>query len=312
MVAMSDKAKQFLFVTIKVVVVVSAFYFIFQKLHGNPKLDWGKFAEILRTETAMLLFGAVLLLAFANRFFEILKWQCLVATVRDISLGSASEQVLGGLTAGIFTPNGVGEYAGKALYFEKALTGKILFLNLVCNGAQMLVSVVFGFFGLLYFNAIHHVITSKTVLWVFGAACIGILSLFFMKRFSIKGYSLEKGIHKINALPQRVHRKNMGLAVARYLFFSHQQYLLFVCFDVHLPYLLMMATIASTYFLASCLPSFQFLDFAVKGSVAVLFFGLLGVNEWIVVLVTTLMWLLNVVIPVIIGSYFILRLKRKT
>jgi len=86
---------------------------------------------------------------------------------------------------------------------------------------------------------------------------------------------------------------------------------LFLAFDVDLPYLILMSAITSIYFLASSLPSFQFLDFAVKGSVAVYFFGLLGVNEWIVIFITTLMWLLNVVIPVVIGSYYVLNFKLK-
>ena len=71
----------------------------------------------------------------------------------------------------------------------------------------------------------------------------------------------------------------------------------------------MIATISSVYFLASSLPTFQFLDFAVKGSVAVYFFGILGVNEWIVIFISTLMWFLNVVLPVVIGSYFVLNFK---
>jgi hypothetical protein len=82
-----------------------------------------------------------------------------------------------------------------------------------------------------------------------------------------------------------------------------------LAFDVDLPYLTMMATIASVYFLASSLPTFQFLDFAIKGSVAVYFFGILGVNEWIVVFISTLMWFLNVVFPVIIGSYYVMNYK---
>ena len=73
----------------------------------------------------------------------------------------------------------------------------------------------------------------------------------------------------------------------------------------------MMANIATVYLLASSLPSFQFLDFAVKGSVAVFFFGKLGVNEWIIVFISTLMWFLNVVLPVVIGSYFVLKFKPK-
>jgi hypothetical protein len=104
----------------------------------------------------------------------------------------------------------------------------------------------------------------------------------------------------------------MVLGLCRYLVFSHQYYFLFLAFDVHLPYLILMSAITSIYFLASSLPSFQFLDFAVKGSVAVSFFGLLGVNEWIVIFITTLMWLLNVVIPVVVGSYYVLNFKLKS
>ena len=119
-------------------------------------------------------------------------------------------------------------------------------------------------------------------------------------------------MHKINQIPKPIHRKNIVLGLCRYLVFSHQYYFLFLAFDVHLPYLILMSAITSIYFLASSLPSFQFLDFAVKGSVAVYFFGLLGVNEWIVIFITTLMWLLNVVIPVVIGSYYVLNFKLKS
>src|SRR5690606_20254611 len=106
-------------------------------------------------------------------------------------------------------------------------------------------------------------------------------------------------------------RRNILLAVCRYLVFSHQYYFLFLAFGVDMPYLTLMSVITAVYFLASSLPTFQFLDFAVKGGVAVYFFGLLGVNEWIVVFITMLMWFLNVVLPVVIGSYFVLTFKSK-
>jgi hypothetical protein len=116
---------------------------------------------------------------------------------------------------------------------------------------------------------------------------------------------------KISEIPETILAKNNILAVCRYLVFSHQYYFLFLAFDVDLPYVTLMATIATVYFLASSLPSFQFLDFAVKGSVAVFFFGKLGVNEWVVVFISTIMWFLNVVLPVVIGSYFVLKFKPK-
>jgi hypothetical protein len=55
----------------------------------------------------------ILLLSVLNRYLEILKWQNLVSISNPFLLAEATKQVLAALTAGIFTPNGVGEYAGK-------------------------------------------------------------------------------------------------------------------------------------------------------------------------------------------------------
>ena len=173
----------------------------------------------------------------------------------------------------------------------------------------MILTIVFGFFGLMYFNANFNIITSKTVSVLFGLLVVVFLIIFSLKKIKIKGYSIEKLIHKINEIPKPIHKKNVLLGLSRYLVFSHQYYFLFLAFDVHLPYLILLSAITSIYFLASSLPTFQFLDFAVKGSVAVYFFGLLGVNEWIVVFISTLMWFLNVVLPVLIGSYYVLNFK---
>lgn len=289
----------------KLTIVLLSFYFIYGELKNNDQLNWQKFFLLLEEKQSVL--GITFLLSFsvANRFLEILKWQNLVSFIRPISIGESTKQVLGALTAGIFTPNGLGEYAGKALYFNQKKTKKIIFLNLICNGIQMILTIIFGTIGLLVLGY---------EFWALGI--IGICIVFFgisylTKSLKVKGYSIEKLLAKINEIPKTIHRKNMVLALGRYLVFSHQYYFLFLAFDVDLPYLTLMASIAAVYFLASSLPSFQFLDFAVKGSVALFFFGKLGVNEWIVVFISTLMWFLNVVLPVIIGSYFVLKFKPK-
>lgn len=306
MISISHKAKQFLIVVTKLLIVGGAFYFIYNQLANNDKLDWEKFIQLFKKNQSVAGISFILSLSVLNRFFEILKWQNLVSYIHEISLAEASKQVLGALTAGLFTPNGIGEYAGKALFFEKSKAKKIVFLNLICNGIQMILSIVFGTIGLWILGYQFWVLV--LIISVFGFWIIG----FGLKKFKIKGYSIEKLIHKINEIPKAIHQKNIFLAFCRYLVFSHQYYFLFLAFDVNLPYLTMIATIASVYFLASSLPTFQFLDFAVKGSVAVYFFGILGVNEWIVVFISTLMWFLNVVLPVIIGSYYVMNYKTLT
>ena len=286
-------------------VVSAAFYFIYDQLANNDKLDWVKFHSLLYDNQSVS--GTLFLLSFsfANRYLEILKWQNLVSLIKPISLGESTKQVLGGLTAGIFTPNGLGEYAGKALYFDKKKTKKIIFLNLICNGIQMVLTIFFGTLGLFFIGYENYAVALILLcLLIWGIS-------FFTKSIKIKGYSIEKLFLKLNEIPKEIHARNNILAFCRYLVFSHQYYFLFLAFDIDLPYLTMMATIATVYFLASSLPSFQFLDFAVKGSVAVFFFAKLGVNEWIVVFISTLMWFLNVVLPVVVGSYYVLKFKPK-
>jgi hypothetical protein len=282
-----------------------SFYFIYNELNNNNQLNWEKFFDLLHRKWSVL--GMLFLLSFsiANRYLEILKWQNLVNFLKPITVSEAAKQVLSALTAGIFTPNGLGEYAGKALYFNQKNTKKIIFLNLICNGIQMILTVIFGTIGLWILGYYYWVIgITAMVLLFFGFG-------FITKSIKIKGYSIEKLLVKINEIPKSIHFKNILLAIGRYLVFSHQYYFLFVAFDVDLPYPTLMASIASVYFLASSLPSFQFLDFAVKGSVALFFFEPLGINEWIVVFIATLMWFLNVVLPVVIGSYFVLKFKPK-
>lgn len=290
---------------IKLIIVLLSFYFIYSELHNNDQLNWKKFFELLDRKWSIS--GLLFLFSFsvANRYLEILKWQNLVAFIHPITTGESAKQVLSALTAGIFTPNGLGEYAGKALYFEQKKTKKIIFLNLICNGIQMIITIFFGTIGLWVLGY------NFWVLIIIGICLLFIGLSFLTKSIKIKGYSIEKLLTKINEIPKKIHRKNMLLAVGRYLVFSHQYYFLFLAFDVDLPYLTLMASIATVYFLASSLPSFQFLDFAVKGSVALFFFEKLGVNEWVVVFIATLMWFLNVVLPVVIGSYFVLKFKPK-
>jgi len=309
MISIPHKAKQFLVLLIKLLIVGGAFYFIYNQLANNDKLDWQKFITLFRKNQSVLGIGFILLLSVLNRYFEILKWQNLAKVIHEISLGEATKQVLAALTAGIFTPNGVGEYAGKALFYPKSEAKNVIFLNLICNGIQMVLTVIFGLFGLMYFNTKYEVITTQTVAILFGGFVLLLIVLFSLKKIKIKGYSIEKLVHKINEIPKPIHRKNILLGVLRYLVFSHQYYFLFLAFDVDLPYFTLISTIAVVYFLASSLPTFQFLDFAVKGSVAIFFFEKLGVNEWIVVFISTLMWFLNVVLPVILGSYYVLNFK---
>jgi hypothetical protein len=301
----SNKIKQYLTLIIKLTIVFGAFYFIYEKLANDDKLSWNQFSEIIQEKFTITWLIFMLGFSFLNRFLEILKWQNLVEVVKEISLYTATKQVLAGVTAGLFTPNGIGEYAGKALYFPKSETKRILFLNVICNGIQLIIAIFFGLVGLLYLGYLYSFLIILFILLLL------VSFLFLTKNATIKGYSIQLFIEKIIEIPKKIHRKNVLLAIARYITFSHQYYFLFLLFGVKIDYFTLMATITAVYFIASSLPSFQFLDFVVKGSVAIWFFNKLQIDDYVVLFIITFMWMANVVVPVLIGSYFVLIFKPK-
>lgn len=307
---LSPKIKQFLLLLLKLIVVGLAFYFIQSQL-ADKEWDWNIIAEKWQQPNAVFFILGILILTFLNRFIEILKWKNLAQIIEPISIWESTKQVLIGFTFGIVTPNGIGEYAGKAWFYNRKNAGKIVFLNAVCNGIQVIYAVTFGLIGTLYVNYLHEFILSTYIYLFFGGLLAAILIIFSIKNISIKGYSLQTIFTFLTEIPKEIHRKNIILAFLRYTVLVHQYYLLYRFFDVEIAYGTLLAVVASIYLLASSLPNFQAIDFALKGSVALFLFGFFGVNEWVIALVATSIWLLNLVIPISIGSVFLLLFNPK-
>src|SRR4029078_11221518 len=111
MISIPHKTKQFLIAAAKLMIVGGAFYFIYQQLAHNDKLDWFLFEEKFNKNKSVTGILFILSLSVLNRYIEILKWQNLAQVVEKISLKKSTQQVLSALTAGMMTPNGIGEYA---------------------------------------------------------------------------------------------------------------------------------------------------------------------------------------------------------
>ncbi len=309
------KTKQFFFVLIKLSIVVGAFYFIYSKLSENENLQLNEFIAFLKENETFspknIIF--LLILTLFNWFFEILKWQNLVKTIKQISFRNALEQSLGGLTASLITPNRIGDYGAKAVYYAKPFRTKIVLLNLLGNMAQMTVTTIFGVIGFIIFVNRYQIDVDYYKLMKFGFILL-LISLFAVvgvkqNRFKIKGFSFKRILNFIKKLGLKRHLINGSLSLIRYLIFSFQFYYLLTMFGIDVDYTKAMVVISSMYFLASIVPSISIFDVVIKGSVAVFLFGYVEVNELTILTIVTLMWLLNFVIPSVFGSYFVLNFK---
>jgi len=132
-------------------IIAGAYYVISDKL-----LNYDNFNQLLWSERIESLgslgFSFVLFLLFlslVNWTLEILKWQSLVEMIEQISFKTSTKQSLASLTASLMTPNRIGEYGAKAVYFNKNQRPKVLLLNFLGNAYQMLITVLLGLIGIV-------------------------------------------------------------------------------------------------------------------------------------------------------------------
>lgn len=301
MISISHKAKQFLLVIIKLLIVSMALFYIYKQLQEEKSLHWQIISNYLTVQSILLLLGFSIL----NWVLEILKWKHLVSSFLEITFLESAKQSLGSLTASIFTPNRIGEYGAKVLYFPKENRKQIILLNFIGNSSQMFVTTFFGIIGVLLIG-----LTFEISNWfIFGSITFIIMLLYSLKNIEIYDFSIQKLVRKITSFSISFHRKNLLFSILRYFVFSCQFYLLLFIFDINIAQEIAFGTIFSMYLLASIVPSIHLMDVAIKGSVAVYLFGLIGVESWKIIAITSLMWLFNLVLPVVIGSYFVMRFR---
>jgi len=307
------KTKQLFYMLIKLSIVIGAFYFIYNRLTTNEYLNFSVFIDFLNKNNVFSLknLAFLFLLSFLNWFFEILKWKNLVEIISKISFFDATKQSLAALTASLFTPNRIGDYAAKAIFFKTLKRRKIVLLNLMSHIMQMTVTTLFGIVGSCFFIYTYNPDISYYRLGRFFLLLIIVISftIFGAKQtlFTIKGFSIQKIIDFLKNIPKEKHIKNAVYSVIRYLIFSFQFYFLLHLFQVDVYYLNAMVVITTMYLLSSIIPSIFVFDVVIKGSIALYVFGIAGVNDLTILSIITLMWILNFVIPSIIGSFFIMK-----
>ena len=309
------KTKQFFFVLIKLSIVAGALYFIYQKLFKNEKFDFDLFLQFLIKNDVFSLKNVLFLsiLTIFNWFFEILKWRNLVSVVTKITFYTAFKQSLSSLTASLLTPNRIGDYAAKAIQYERTLRKRILMLNLISNMAQMGATLLFGCIGLYLFIGKYDVAVSgyKVGRFVVIITFIAIFTLFGLKKdtLTFRGFSSKKIFLFLESIPRSIHLKNILYSVIRYLIFSFQFFLLLSIFGVEISYYNAMVAISTMYLLSSIIPTIFIFDVVIKGSIALYLFDLAGVNGFTILCVVTTMWILNFAIPAVIGSSFVIKFK---
>lgn len=311
--AISHKTKPYVFMLLKTGLIIATFYFIYTKLFLNETFHFNDFTANL-VKFSLFSSNSVVFLVFLsilNWLFEILKWKTLTNNLTKTTFNEAAIQTLGAHTASLLTPNRIGDYGAKALYYSPPYQKKILWLNLLGNSAQMAITTIIGTLGLTYFVLYFQPDLSFNgiYIWLGSLALISLFTLGIINTNWFKNQALYKRFRLFKIITKTTLLKICLFSFIRYITFSFQFYYLLRLFEVNIDYFEAMAIISSMYLLASSIPSIFMFDVVVKSGIAIYLFGFIGVQETVILSISTVMWLLNFIIPSVIGCYPILHFK---
>lgn len=313
--ALPYNKKKWYFVIIKITIIVGVSYFIYNRLTSNAQLNYNDFAKLTTKNNIFSIKNTFLLifLTIINWILEIFKWKTLVSYIKPISFSESAKQSLGSLTASLLTPNRIGEYGVKALYFTSTYRKRVMLLNLISNMLQMATTFIFGCIGLYYFITIYDVNINvyRVSRFALSILTIGALTILGIKnsRYKIRGFNPDRLKQFLINIPLNITFSAFILSIFRYLVFSFQFYVLLQLFNVDVTYTSAMVLISSMYLIASVVPTISFFDVVIKGGAAVYVFSQINTSDISILCITTLMWILNFVLPSIIGSFYILNFK---
>lgn len=295
-----DKTKHLLVLIIKFLIIGMAFYYI----HQHLKLKKQTHFSLIFSSLSLLQVALIFLFSILNWSMEVLKWKNLILSIKKITFGESLEQTLGSLTASIFTPNRIGEYGAKALYFKTTEIKDVLLLNFVSNSSQMSVTLLFGLIGLTLFP-----LKELSFFHVFILVFSFVLLITLLRKINFIKKTFTSLIHKFKKIPFSTIQMSLFFSMVRYLIFSHQFYFLLISLNCDIDYSTALALIFIMYLASSIIPSIQIIDVTIKGSVSLFLFSKLNIEDEKILSIVFIMWFFNLVVPSIMGSYFVLKFK---
>ena len=309
--------KKYLSIIIKIVIVFFSFYFIYHQLVENKSFEELDISVLIDTvkKNKVYLVGVILMM-FLNWLVEALKWRYMISKIENISIMTAYRAVFTGITVSTFTPNRIGEYGGRVFCLEKGDRIKAVFITVLCSMSQLLVTILFGSISL--FILFDEILIDKTFLSVSLLIFLNLFLLFSYFNIShivnfLGKFKLIKSFKKYLEVLVMYNYKDLIIAFiysnTRYFIFSLQFIILLHVFGINISFMDAILSVMLIFFFITITPTITIAEIGVRGSVAIFVLGLFSSNDIAILSSTTLLWLINLIIPAIIGSFFIFSLK---
>lgn len=309
--------KKYISIIIKIVVVFFSFYFIYKQLTQNndfESLDFDNILNVLKEKSNQIYI--VLVMMFMNWLFEALKWRYMIKKIESVSILRSLRAIFTGITVSTFTPNRIGEYGGRVFCLEKGDRIKAVFITVLCSMAQLLTTIIYGSISLyILFDEILIDISLFSISLLFVVNVLILISYFkisniikFLSRLNFLK-KLERYLEVFSIYSFKDLLITFIFSNIRYFIFSLQFIILLNVFGVDVQFVNALLSVMLIFFFITVTPTITIAEIGVRGSVAIFVLGLFSSNDMGILSATTTLWLINLILPAIIGSFFVFSLK---
>ena len=320
------KSKKTISFLIKIGVVFLTLFYLYKQLSLKASIkDFNIDHIFLQLQNNYFLIILVLFMMFINWFLESLKWRFLISKIEKISILRSIQAIFSGITVSSFTPNRVGEYGGRVFCLKKADRIQAVLITIIGSMAQLITTIIFGLLGILLlpnlipaFDALlsDFVFAYPIILFIFILLNVILVTLFLnisVFSFLLSKFNFLSKYHKYHNVFcfYDLHEllEVLLYSIARYIVFTTQFFILLFIFEVNITYIEAIILTSSMLFIISIIPTIAITEIGVRGSVSLFLFSFISSNTIGILSATFVMWVVNLLLPAIIGTIFIFTLN---
>ncbi len=320
---------------IKILIIILSFGFIGYRLFYKHDVSGvvNRFVDMLSDTASRTIIILTFMMMLLNWGIETLKWQYLIKKIEKVSFIRSFMSVWAGITVGSFTPNRTGEFFSRAFILEKANRWEGIFITFIGSLSQQVPTMLFGTIACFFFyhsfksGPFHDKLAAYlilsgislilTVLFFILYFRLSWLKIFFLKLTPRKFTEFRTHLHVYTDFSCKELFNALLLSVIRYAVFAFQFYMLIRICDIDIPLGDGIMLISLIYLIMTAIPTFALTEIGVRGSVSILVLEMYFQNisptppdvSSDAFLAASLIWFINLIIPAIIGGFFVFKLK---
>ena len=271
--------------------------------------DYSSFLSTFKTASVDLWFTlvAALLLMPLNVVAEAGKWRLLLRKTEPMTIWGAQRQVYYGYVGAFITPYHAGDYPARAMLLkDKRNFSAAVGVGLVGSIALLVVELMFGIPATWLFISYNPNIPMQYFAIAFIVLVLMLSLLPHLVRYLSRREWKNTQMHQLSAalshMSYPLFMKTIAWSMLRYGIWAIQLVLALHFCGVDMTWVQYMIAIPFYYMVVALFPSLPALNIAIRGSWSLIIFGVFSQNTVGIALAVVLIWFINTVLPMLIGS----------